>query len=216
MPRLVSASLLSAAVVTLAAGCGGGGETKDASAGGDTALAADASTASSGELTATLVDATGTKVGTAEFSAEDGGVEVSVEVTGLPPGFHGFHLHSVGVCEPDSVSPTDPTMKGDFLSAGGHIGAKETHHGEHPGDMPSLFVEKTGAGSLEFVTDAVTLADLTDDDGSAVMIHADRDNYANIPERYAPNGPDETTLNTGDAGARIACGPIEGSGQGGS
>lgn len=216
MPRLVSASLLSAAVVTLAAGCGGGDDTKGTSGGGDTALAAETSTGSSDGLTATLVDAKGTKVGTAEFSAEDGGVEVSVEVTGLPPGFHGFHLHSIGVCEPDSVSPTDPTMKGDFLSAGGHIGAKVTHHGEHPGDLPSLFVEDSGAGSLEFVTDAVTLADLTDDDGSAVMIHADRDNYANIPERYAPNGPDETTLNTGDAGARIACGPIEGSGQGGS
>jgi Cu-Zn family superoxide dismutase len=216
MPRLVSASFLSAAVVTLAVGCGGGDDAPDDSSGGNSGTGAEASGGSSDDLTATLADAKGAKVGTVELSTKDGGVEVSVEVTGLPPGFHGFHLHSVGVCEPDSVSPTDPSMKGDFLSAGGHIGAKESHHGEHPGDLPTLFVEQSGAGSLEFVTDAVTLADLTDDDGSAVMVHADRDNYANIPERYAPAGPDEMTLNTGDAGGRIACGVIEGSGQAGS
>ena len=216
MPRVVSASLLSAAALTLAVGCGGGDDTADATSGANAAAGAESSGASSEDLTATLVDAKGTEVGKAEFSDDEGGVKVKVEVTGLPPGFHGFHVHSIGKCEPDSVSPTDPTMKGDFLSAGGHIGAKESHHGEHPGDLPSLFVEKSGAGSLDFVTDALSLADLTDEDGSAVMVHEGRDNYANIPERYAPNGPDEVTLNTGDAGARIACGAIEGSGQGGS
>jgi superoxide dismutase, Cu-Zn family len=41
-------------------------------------------------------------------------------------------------------------------------------------------------------------------------VHSGRDNFANIPERYAPGGPDEMTRNTGDAGARIACGPVEG------
>ena len=41
------------------------------------------------------------------------------------------------------------------------------------------------------------------------MIHADRDNYANVPERYAPEGPDEDTTKTGDAGDRIACAVIE-------
>lgn len=45
-------------------------------------------------------------------------------------------------------------------------------------------------------------------DGTSLIVHEGRDNYANIPERYAPNGPDEETLKTGDAGARIACGII--------
>jgi Cu-Zn family superoxide dismutase len=133
---------------------------------------------------------------------------VSVDVTGLPPGFHGFHVHAVGVCEPNSVNPTDPSMTGDFLSAGGHIGAGESDHGEHQGDLPILLVTKSGTGSLTAVTDALTLTDLTDDDGSAVMVHAGRDNFANIPERYAPGGPDQMTRNTGDAGGRIACGTV--------
>ncbi|MGY1823209.1 superoxide dismutase family protein [Geodermatophilus sp. SYSU D00079] len=160
------------------------------------------------ELTARLVDAEGTEVGTATLEDADGGVRVSVEVTGLPPGFHGFHLHAVGLCEPDSANPADPATRGDFLSAGGHIGAGEADHGEHAGDLPVLLVDGSGAGTLTVVTDALSTDDLTDDDGSALMVHAGPDNYANVPERYAPAGPDETTRNTGDAGGRIACGPV--------
>jgi superoxide dismutase, Cu-Zn family len=210
MPRLVTIPLLSATVLTLVAACGG----DEAGSGADTAAGAGSSEAATDELTATLVDPAGAEVGTVTFSEEDEGTQVSVEVTDLPPGFHGFHVHAIGVCEPDSANPADPSMTGDFLSAGGHIGAGESDHGEHPGDMPTLYVADSGTGSLTFVTNALALADLTDDDGSAVMVHAGRDNYANIPERYAPAGPDEMTLNTGDAGGRIACGLVEDPGQG--
>ena len=61
---------------------------------------------------------------------------------------------------------------------------------------------------------------LFDRDGSAVIVHAGRDNYANIPattptgaERYHSHtedvfGPDSASLATGDAGARFACGVV--------
>jgi superoxide dismutase, Cu-Zn family len=212
MPRVVTTSLLSATVVTLVVACGGADEAPGESSGEDAAAAAEQTEADTKELTATLVDPEGTEVGTVTFDEADEGTEVSVDVTGLPPGFHGFHVHAIGVCEPDSANPSDPSMTGDFLSAGGHIGAGESGHGEHPGDLPTLYVAGSGTGSLTTITDALSLADLTDDDGSAVMVHASRDNYANVPERYAPGGPDEMTLNTGDAGGRIACGPVETSG----
>ena len=205
MPRVVATSFLSACAITLIAACGGNDETSAGTSGEDTA-----GTESAEGLTATLVDPEGTDVGTVQFSEVEGGTQVSVQVTGLPPGFHGLHLHAIGVCEADSANPSDPSMTGDFLSAGGHIGAGESDHGEHPGDLPALYVAGSGDGSLTAVTDALTLADLTDDDGSAVMVHAGRDDFANIPERYAPGGPDEMTRNTGDAGGRIACGPVEG------
>ena len=47
------------------------------------------------------------------------------------------------------------------------------------------------------------------------MIHAGPDNFGNIPSARYTNVvpgqpvPDETTLNTGDAGGRIACGVIK-------
>jgi Cu-Zn family superoxide dismutase len=205
MPRVVATSFVSACAITLIAACGGNDETTAGTSAEDTA-----GTESAEGLTATLVDPEGTDVGTVQFSEVEGGTQVSVQVTGLPPGFHGLHLHAIGECEPDSANPSDPSMTGDFLSAGGHIGAGESDHGEHPGDLPALYVAGSGDGSLTAVTDALTLADLTDDDGSAVMVHAGRDDFANIPERYAPGGPDEMTRNTGDAGGRIACGPVEG------
>jgi Cu-Zn family superoxide dismutase len=209
MRRTAAASLLSTCALALLAGCGGN-EAPAATAEEDTASGTQFAQSDSDGLTATLVDPEGTEVGTVSFSEAEGGIQVDARVEGLPPGFHAFHVHAIGVCEPDSPNPTDPSMTGDFLSAGGHIGAGESDHGEHPGDLPSLFVAESGTGTLTAVTDALTLADLTDDDGSAAMVHAGRDNYANIPERYAPDGPDEMTRNTGDAGGRIACGPVEG------
>jgi Cu-Zn family superoxide dismutase len=214
MPRPVATSLLSAAVLTLAVGCGGAGSEPDGSAGEATAAGAEQSGAGTEELTATLVDPGGTEVGTVTFTEVEGGMQVSADVTGLPPGFHGFHVHAIGRCAPDSASPSDPSMTGDFLSAGGHLGAGDADHGEHAGDLPTRYVTGSGTGSLTVVTQALNVADLTDNDGSAVLVHAGRDDYANIPERYAPAGPDEVTRSTGDAGGRIACGPVERSGQG--
>lgn len=161
-------------------------------------------------LDVTLVDATDAQVGTVQIEEEDGGLEVEVEVTGLEPGFHGFHLHAVGVCEPGSPDPADPAKVGDFLSAGGHLGGDAADHGAHAGDLPALLVDSGGSGRLTVRTDAVTLADLQDDDGAAVMVHAGPDNLAHIPERYAPGGPDEATRKTGDAGDRVACGVVGG------
>jgi len=192
-------------------GCGGGDQAPAGAASGqDTAAGTQAAGTTAAGLTATLVDPQGKEVGTVTFAEVAGGTQVSVQVTGLPPGFHGFHVHAIGRCEPDSANPADPSMRGDFLSAGGHIGTGKSDHGHHQGDLPLLYVTEAGTGSLTAVTDALSLADLTDDDGSAVMVHANSDNYANIPERYAPGGPDAMTRNTGDAGGRIACGPVTG------
>ena len=138
-----------------------------------------------------------------------GTVVVRVRARGLKPGFHGFHVHERGVCEAPSTDPEGKT--GAFLSAGGHLRSGGQKHGHHAGDMPSLFVDDRGRARASFAIDSFRLADLADADGSAVMIHADADNFGNIPDRYASNGekgPDEETLKTGDSGDRVACGIV--------
>jgi len=170
----------------------------------------------SGEkLTAQLKLADGTTVATADIEFAGGFATVTVETTApgeLTPGFHGLHIHSVGKCEASSVAPTGGAP-GDFNSAGAHF--QKAGHTGHPasGDLTSLQVRADGTAKLVTTTDAFTAEDLLGGAKTAIIIHEKADNFANIPpERYQQiNGnppPDETTLATGDAGKRVACGVI--------
>ena len=123
-----------------------------------------------------------------------------------------MHIHSVGKCEADSVAPTGGAPA-NFASAGGHlqVGGRSGHPAS--GDLSSLQVREDGSAMLVTTTDDFTAEELLGGAGNAIIIHEKDDNFANIPpERYQQvNGdppPDQTTLATGDAGARVACGVI--------
>lgn len=151
------------------------------------------------DASATLENVDGEEIGMVTFTIdEDDKVTVTAHIDDLPPGFHGFHIHAVGSC--------DDSGNGPFTAAGGHFNPMETNHPEHAGDLPTLLVNSDGTGYLSVTTDRFTLDELFDEDGSAMIVHANADNFANIPERYG--GPDEETLNAGDSGDRIACGVI--------
>ena len=171
------------------------------------ANAADSSTLNRLDARAVLVDANGTTVGKVVFNLTRGRTTVSVTASGLTPGFHGFHVHTTGVCDASS----------GFASAGGHWNPAGTSHAGHAGDMPTLLVNADGTADATFETDRFLPAQLLDADGSAVIVHAGSDNFANIPTRYHSHvpdassttfGPDATTLGNGDAGARAACGIV--------
>ncbi|MDQ1506903.1 MAG: hypothetical protein QOD57_4630 [Actinomycetota bacterium] len=156
---------------------------------------------------ATLIGSDGKPAGAVVLTTVADHLRVEVAATGLSPGFHGLHFHSKGLCEP-AANPT-------FGTAGGHVGAEAAPHGGHAGDLPSLFARADGVARARFLTDRVTLAQLLDADGTAVMVHAGRDNFGNIPGRYQSNapdavlpGPDAMTRATGDAGARALCGVV--------
>lgn len=141
---------------------------------------------------ARLSFANGLPAGTVQFLADGDSVSARVSVTGLAPGQHGFHLHTVGKCE----AP-------DFLSAGPHLNPAGKAHGTmasggaHLGDMPNLQVGANGTATATVVLAGprdTTLAAIFDADGTAVVIHADPDDYRTDP--------------SGNAGKRIACGVV--------
>ena len=101
---------------------------------------------------AELRDPQGKVVGTAQLKVVNEGVQVSVQVTGIPAGTYAFHIHSVGKCE----APT-------FESAGPHFNPEGKKHGlmnpegPHAGDLPNISVEADGKGSTEVVNSHFTL-----------------------------------------------------------
>ncbi|MUL44511.1 superoxide dismutase [Mycobacterium sp. CBMA293] len=158
----------------------------------------------------------GVTVATAEFLFNGGFATLTVKTTEpgvLAPGFHGLHIHSTGKCEPNSAAPAGGAP-GDFLSAGGHF--QVPGHTAHPmsGDLASLQVRSDGSAQLVTTTDAFTAEQLLAGNKTALIIHEKADNFGNIPaDRYqqiqgAAPGADEASMNTGDAGKRVACGVI--------
>ena len=138
--------------------------------------------------TAELKNWDGQSVGQVRLQETPHGLIVTAEVTGLPEGAHGFHIHAVGKCEPP------------LESAGGHFNPDDHQHGMenpqgmHAGDLPNLTIPASGEATLEHFAEGLALDDLSDDDGSAVVIHANADDYATDP--------------AGNAGDRIACGVV--------
>ncbi|MEI7914623.1 MAG: superoxide dismutase family protein [Mycobacteriaceae bacterium] len=192
-----------------------GGHAGGAMHGGTGHLDAPAAAGPTDTLTALIRTADGTQVAAATIDFSGGFATVTVQTTGaggLTPGPHGLHIHTVGKCEPDSVAPAGGPP-GDFLSAGGHFAGGGDEHPGHAGDLSSLQVRPDGTAMLVTTSSAFTKDQLLAAPGTAIIIHAGADNFANIPgDRYQQtNGaapPDAATLATGDAGKRVACGVI--------
>ena len=146
--------------------------------------------------TATLMNANGGAVGSAQLWQEAGGlVHVDVSATNLTTGPHGIHFHAVGRCDGGATA---------FSTAGGHYNPTNREHGlqnpagPHGGDAPNLQIGADGSGHFSFTTDRITLTagstTLFDADGSAIVIHAAADDQMSQP--------------SGNSGARVACGVV--------
>ncbi len=143
--------------------------------------------------TATMRNAAGKTIGTADFKEVNGHVMMHLEVAHLQPGSHGIHVHEKGSCVPP-----------DFASAGGHFNPQHKAHGRenpqgsHAGDLPNLIVDAQGKGTVHANVEHVTLGtgidSLLHPGGTAVVIHEHAD--------------DNVTDPAGNSGARIACGVI--------
>ena len=140
---------------------------------------------------ATLQNADGRNIGMVKVTAAPKGLVVSVDATNLPSGWHAFHFHQAGNCDDHADH---------FKKSGSHAAREGEEHGfyaangPHLGDFANFYVGSDGSAKFEQYSQNVTEADLLDADGTAVMIHADPDDYISQP--------------SGAAGDRLACGVI--------
>lgn len=143
--------------------------------------------------TGNLLGAEGNTIGTVNLIEGPNGIvmEVSVDEGGLPPGWHGIHIHQMGDC----------SDTGEYTASGGHVGKIEGGHGllnptgPEPGDLPNIYAFEDGSVNVETFTDLVTLSSIMDEDGGAIIIHEGRDDHLSQP--------------IGGAGGRIACAVVE-------
>lgn len=143
---------------------------------------------------ATLMNASGARVGRAILTQGATGLLMRIEAEGLTPGWHGVHIHATGQC----AAP--------FTSAGAHInhGDPKAPHGllnaggPDDGDLPNVFADAQGRVNAEVFTTRARIARngpgqwLWDSDGSALVIHANMDDHTSQP--------------IGGAGDRVVCG----------
>jgi len=141
------------------------------------------------------INGTGTDAlitGTAMFAESPSGLQVDIQITGLPEGKHGLHIHQYGDCGD----------KGN--AAGSHFNPDAVTHGylpkdgatrAHPGDMGNIEVlDERRPTRFQVVLPGVTLSgNEYSVGGRAIIIH---------------ENPDDFTQPVGNAGGRIACGTI--------
>lgn len=139
-------------------------------------------------VTSTMYDTSDIKKRLGDITFQDSpyGLLITPNLTKLPPGSHGFHLHQHANC-------------GDGgMSAGGHFDPGKTgkHLGPygdgHKGDLPVLYVSMDGIANIVMLAPRLSTADLK---GLSIMIHQHGDNYTDQPA-------------LGGGGARIACGAM--------
>ncbi|HEV7241888.1 MAG TPA: superoxide dismutase family protein [Thermoanaerobaculia bacterium] len=154
-------------------------------------LAACASMNSGPSAIANLAPASGqTAAGTVLLiQMADGSVDVKVDLTGVPAGVHGFHIHEKGDCGNNGGA------------AGMHFNPMTEAHGapdappHHAGDFGNVTANDAGEVHTRFTTRSVTVdAGAKSAVDRAIILHADPDDLKTQP--------------TGNAGARIACGVV--------
>jgi Cu-Zn family superoxide dismutase len=158
--------------------------------------AAQATAVTNRSVTVYAVDARGigAKLGKIELKDVPDGLRIKIDLEGLPPGPHGFHVHSAPDCSPAPLAgrvvpagaagpPYDP------FHTGHHAGP---HGNGYLGDLPILAVGKDGKARYTMVAPRLKVDDVRN---RALLITTGSDNFTDTP--YMGGG--------GDA---IACGSV--------
>ena len=144
------------------------------------------STTNAATITSKLYASNGVSLGNVSFEDSKYGLLIKPELSGLPVGLHGFHIHQ------------NPDCGDNGMNAGGHFDPSTTNShqgpyaGGHLGDLPVLATNSNGEATLSTLAPRLTTKYIQ---GHAIMIHAGGDNYSDTPP-------------LGGGGTRIGCGKI--------
>src|SRR3546814_7416727 len=93
-----------------------------------------------------MVRTDGQAIGSASLLANGDVLSLTIEVSGISPGPHGLHLHTIGRCD-----APDFTTAGGHLNPGGRQHGLKNPNGSHLGDLPNLVASADGRSSLVVV-----------------------------------------------------------------
>ena len=134
--------------------------------------------------------------GSVTFTEEGGGVRIDVDVAGLTPGAHGFHVHENGDCGPGPDGTPGGAAGDHFAPLGNPHGAPEADSTQrHLGDLGNLDADDNGVAQDERTDEMLTLSGPNSIIGKALIIHSGEDDLTSQP--------------SGNSGDRIACGVIQ-------
>lgn len=148
------------------------------------------------ELHTVTAQGIGAAIGSVTIEETVWGLQFTPDLSKLPPGIHGFHVHAKGSCEPGNTDGKTVAAG----AAGGHLdpanGGKHLgpYQEGHLGDLPAIFV--TDDGKATYPVLAPRLKKIADISGKALMVHVGGDNHADHPKPL------------GGGGERFACGVI--------
>lgn len=123
-----------------------------------------------------------------------GSTTIYVEMKGLKPGKHGFHIHEFG------------DLSNGCISSGSHYNPFKKQHGgpddknRHMGDLGNITADKDGNVNQIIIDDQISLIGKYSIVGRTIVVHADIDDLG--------KGNSPLSLTTGNSGDRIACGVI--------
>ena len=147
------------------------------------ATGAGAATVSAPMMLATPTGA-GAPVGTITVSDTAKGVSIRLDLHGLPPGEHGFHVHEFGVWSPDG------------MASGGHFNPHKASHSSHEsakrhvGDLGNVKADEHGKAVIDIEDDHLSFDGPNCILGRGLVVHEKADDLKSQP--------------AGNAGGRLA------------
>lgn len=119
------------------------------------------------------------------------GLKISIDLTNIKEGYHGFHIHNYG------------DLREGCKSLGSHYNPDNKTHGglhskiKHKGDLGNIYASKNNSVKTYFYVNDLKVKELL---GRSIVIHEKKDDLG--------KGNNKESLITGNAGKRIGCGII--------